>query len=331
MRNRVLTSGQLCQNENLFSSANRYVSNPGEKPDSALVPLPALRLLRVAGGDRQSFLQGQFTQDFGQITAETAALTGWASARGRLLMVAQAVEWRDAVWLPVPSATAGTVCQKLAMFVLRADVTVEQSSVPVFGAFTDTALPPALVPGRDSAQGLAASRSDAGRCIMRLAGDPERSLLFGDIGELSVAPAEATEAWRLHDIQAGLPSIAAETSEAFVPQMVNLDLLGGISFSKGCYIGQEIVARTQNLGRIKRRMFRLRSSAPARLAPNDPIYGNTGVAGRIVSAVTDGEGSECLAVISLSMTGDELFVDENREIRAAVRSLPYPIPEAAAG
>ena len=113
------------------------------------------------------------------------------------------------------------------------------------------------------------------------------------------------------------------TSETFVPQMVNLDLLGGISFSKGCYVGQEVVARTQNLGRIKRRMFRF--GAPAAADPGNEVVDRDGnPAGKVVRCAPAEEGWELLAVIRLEAIAAPLYVGGSQLERQA---LPYAVPE----
>ncbi|MBM4221025.1 MAG: folate-binding protein, partial [Gammaproteobacteria bacterium] len=99
-------------------------------------------------------------------------------------------------------------------------------------------------------------------------------------------------------IRAGIPAIAPATSGEFIPQMINLDLLDAISFSKGCYTGQEIIARTRYLGRVKRRMFRFSTGSPPP-APGTPVHGLRGIVGQVVSAAPTPGGCELLAVITL--------------------------------
>jgi hypothetical protein len=165
-----------------------------------------------------------------------------------------------------------------------------------------------------------------------MAGDPGRWLLVGPatgLSAISGAPGTthaSREHWNLRDIRAGIPEITTATSGEFVPQMVNLDLLDGISFSKGCYTGQEIVARTKYRGRIKRRM--LRFSCPGRLYAGATVYGNRGPVGQVVRAVPVDGGSELLAVVHLDDLGDTLHADEARTRPLSVLPLPYPVPEA---
>jgi len=149
------------------------------------------------------------------------------------------------------------------------------------------------------------------------------ALGFGAVPDM-VASAPASGLLRAACIRAGVPILRSATTESFVPQMVNLDLLDAISFTKGCYVGQEIVARTQNLGRIKRRMFRL-MSAHAGIAAGDTVNAGQDVAGYVVDAMPLDDGMELLAVLKLDKLNLELTSNSVSLSRA---ELPYTIPEA---
>lgn len=130
--------------------------------------------------------------------------------------------------------------------------------------------------------------------------------------------------WRLAGIRAGLPQVYPETHEVFVAQMLNLDLLGGVSFEKGCYTGQEIIARTHFRGAIKRRMFRFASSHPPP-APGTRILVGDQHAGDVVDAAATSEGCELLAVISLAQQDATLELEANRGVRLRKLPLPYSL------
>jgi folate-binding protein YgfZ len=132
--------------------------------------------------------------------------------------------------------------------------------------------------------------------------------------------------WRLAGIRAGLPQEYPETHEAFVAQMLNLDLLGGVSFEKGCYTGQEIIARTHFRGAIKRRMFRFAGPSPAP-APGTRILVGDQHAGDVVDAVTTDEGSELLAVITLTQQDAALELESSRGTTLRKLPLPYSVTD----
>jgi tRNA-modifying protein YgfZ len=142
--------------------------------------------------------------------------------------------------------------------------------------------------------------------------------------KVKLSEAEApVEQQRLHDIQQGIPQVYAATSEAFVAQMLNLDIVGGISFEKGCYTGQEVIARAHYRGRVKRRMQRFRSTAEIVLAPGDSGALRDGRPFRIVDAVPLADGrSEFLAVVPVA-SGDAPEVEVG-EVRLDAESLPLP-------
>lgn len=128
--------------------------------------------------------------------------------------------------------------------------------------------------------------------------------------------------WRLAGIRAGLPQVYPETDEAFVAQMLNLDLLGGVSFEKGCYTGQEIIARTHFRGAIKRRMFRFACASPPP-APGVRVLAGDQHAGDVVDAAATETGCELLAVINLSQQGAALELESSRGVQLQGMSLPY--------
>lgn len=283
--------------------------------------LDQMRVLAVSGEDRFVFLQGQLTQDVGRASTATTRLAGWADAKGRLLWAGHLFARDDSLCLLAPAEIADALARRLRLYVLRARVGLTVADLAIVGAGTAPDALPALPAGWQSLQ---------------LAGDPGRSLLLGPAcardevlraaGTTALAPTQ----WHLADIRAGIPAIVAATSGAFVPQMVNLDLLDGISFSKGCYTGQEIVARTRYLGRVKRRMLRF-ATAGLPPAPGSAIYGERDSIGQVVSAATAGDGVELLAVVRMDEFTGPVFADAARACGMRRQPLPYAVPEADAG
>lgn len=286
--------------------------------------LDHLGVIRVRGEDRAEFLQGQLTQDLEEVTPTQTRLWGWNNPKGRLLLTGQAVETGDGTWLIVPGELIDAAVARLRLFVLRAKVQIDCPSYRVVGLAPGPAA--TLIDGLALSSSIDVAATDGDRCAARVIGDPSRALLAGPPDSLPTTedPRDA-EAWELADVRAGLPSIAGATAEAFVPQMINLDLVGGISFTKGCYVGQEVVARTHNLGRIKRRMFRFAAAMPADPG-NEVVDAEGGKAGVVVRCAPAEEGHELLAVVQLSELARELFVGDARLERLP---LPYEIPESA--
>lgn len=281
------------------------------------VPLHNQRLIAVTGADRVSFLQGQLTQDMSLLAADTAMLTGGADAKGRLQFSAYAFTLRvqddEAIALVVPAELAEALIKRLQLYVLRAKVQLALSDQALIGV-------------------LGGGPSDTSATVVQLPGSGDRRLLLGtSSGALSAATSfELDNTWELAELRAGMPTIVRATAGQFVPQMVNLDLLGGISFTKGCYTGQEIVARMKYLGRVKRRMLRFSADGPPPPA-GTALHAARGTAGhgtvgQVVRSAATPAGCEFLAVVSLDELPDPVFLDEAMTHPAHRQGLPYDIP-----
>jgi tRNA-modifying protein YgfZ len=291
-------------------------------PSSGALPLPDWGLIRASGPDARSFLHGQLTQDVLGLEPGQARPAGYCSAKGRLL--ASFTMWLDAngdVLLACSADVLPATLKKLSMFVLRAkckltDATAER---PLHG------LVGAAVPA-------GAAWTVAGNHIVRL---PEvhglpRALCLGE--PPAAAPALDPELWRWLEVKSGVPRIVGATVEAFVPQMVNLELVGGVHFQKGCYPGQEIVARSQYRGTLKRRAYVLDGAEPLRpgqevFAESDPAQ----PAGQVVlAAAPAGRPAAALVELKIAATGSPLHAGAADGPRLTLSTLPYPIPAEAA-
>lgn len=238
-------------------------------------------LLSVAGADARAFLHAQLTNDIEHLPADRAALAGWCSAKGRLLASFLVVPAADGFLLQLARDLAAPVAKRLSMFVLRSKVKVTDVS----DSWTQFGVWDADFEQPEVAWSGARARVRVGeRRYLELAPTT-------DIPE----SASADEAqWTLQEIRAGRPLISAATQDQFVPQMVNFEQLGGVDFKKGCYPGQEIVARAQYRGQVKRRMVRAQAPAGVRLAPGQEFNGGT-----VVDVAPAENGSELLAVMPI--------------------------------
>ncbi len=294
------------------------------------INLPDLRMLEVSGPGRYDFLQGQLTQDMAILKQQHTALAGWATAKGRLLLTGQLFDWHESVWVLVPSVTAEQLLTRLRMFTLRAKVEIRVSDLHIAGLAGQGLDCPLEIAGLHLDSSALVCAASEQILLSRVAGDPARLLIIGDQSSVEAALSQfdifSSQAyWDLANIQAGIPIILQETLEAFVPQMTNLDLLNGISFTKGCYVGQEIVARTANLGRIKRRMFRYRCDPGSEPAAGTTIYSSDGSAGIIVTTAPCEGGLELLAVTQLKLANSPLYIDEACKYPLYLQPLPYDL------
>ena len=275
--------------------------------------LASLSILRFSGADAIAFLQGQVSNDTRRLADGLPLLSAYSSAQGRVVAVLQLLPHSSGVMAILPRELAATTLERLRKFVLRAKVKIEDLSgqYSVAGAHDASAVEPANLPASGAAykehEGIAVARvPDGGQSAApRYWVVRPRENAAAARGAADGAD-DADLAWRLADIRAGMPQVYAATSEQFVAQMLNLDLLDAISFTKGCYTGQEIIARTQHLGRIKRRLSRL-SLPSGSWSIGQPLRLADGRSGRLTEVVRVGERFEALAVLTLrgaAATGD---------------------------
>jgi folate-binding protein YgfZ len=232
-------------------------------------------LLSVTGEDARAFLHAQLTNDVQGLAPDRAALAGWCSAQGRLLATFLVIPAPQGFLLQLARDLVPTVAKRLGMFVLRSKVKIaDESDAWVQSGFWDADGDASKVEWKDQAGFVSVGE----RRFLRL--EPAASASAECKGD--------EEAWTLQEIRAGRPLITAATQDQFVPQMVNLETLGGVDFQKGCYPGQEIVARAQYRGQVKRRMVRLPAPQGERLRPGQAFNGGT---------VVDSAGGELLAVM----------------------------------
>lgn len=285
---------------------------------AAMNSLDRFGVLLARGPDARTFLQGQLSADVDQLTAHTALMTSCSSPQGRVQAVLWLIQRSDAIALLVPSELLDASLTRLRKYVLRAKVELKNGADELRVCAAATA--PAELGSAERAHYEAASTS-----FVRWPGTP-RTLALVPCSLAATAGPAVDDAWQLEDIRAGLPQVYMPTHERFVAQMLNVDLLGGISFEKGCYTGQEIIARTHFRGTTKRRM--LRFAAPGNApAPGTRLLCGDQHAGDVVAATAlDDERCELLAVVSLNLLQQPLTLDGTQQ-PLTLLPLPYAIPE----
>lgn len=291
-------------------------------------------VIRAEGADAASFLQGQLTADVVLLPPGRATLAGYCSPKGRLLAT-------FVIWSPQPQQfllacsadLLPATLKRLSMFVLRAKCKLSDASGELAvwglvgpGAGTGDA-PWAVVPAGDGAQHIQ----------LPAAAGVARALRCAPVGSLPPdAPELSLDAWRGLEAASGVARIVASTADQFVPQMVNLELVGGVNFKKGCYPGQEVVARSQYRGTLKRRavLLALPAAEPA-MQPGQEVFhdadpgqpaGMVALAGR----APDG-GQLALAEVKVALAGQpgsfRLGASDGPPL--ALHALPYPLPADA--
>jgi tRNA-modifying protein YgfZ len=232
-------------------------------------------LLAVIGADARAFLHAQLTNDIASLPSDRAALAGWCTAKGRLLASMLVIPSPQGFLLQLARDLAPAIAKRLSMYVLRSKVKIADVSDDwtQYGVW-------------DAALEVAGVAWDGDVATVRV--DERRSLRIGPADKFSLAPTKPEDAWTLEEIRAGRPLISAATQDKFVPQMINFEALGAVSFQKGCYPGQEIVARAQYRGEVKRRMVHVQIPAGTELKPGQEFNGGV---------VVDSAAGEALAVM----------------------------------
>lgn len=309
-----------------------------------VAPLPYLGLLNFSGADAVSFLHRQLTNDVEHLRPGDARLAGYCSPQGRLL--ASFLLWKnnDGLQLQLPRELLPALQKRLKMFVLRDKVAIADASDSITqlglggsGAAAALAtwfspLPEQPYTKIENAHGVLVRVADAFGAPRYLWTIPTADLAqIWPALTTSLTPC-ADNAWRLADIDAGVAQISLATQEKFVPQMVNFDVVGGVNFKKGCYPGQEIVARTQYLGKSKRHMLAASvATATTTIAAGTDVYASDDPSqpcGSIVNAERCGtEQLECLVSLRLPLA-DGISVHAGASDGPVLRfqPLPYPLP-----
>jgi len=316
---------------------------------SFAVSLNDLAVIEIAGADAADFLHGQLTQDIAGLPSGAALLAGYCTAKGRLL--ATLAVWRDPagadlLYALVKADIAQALVKRLSMYVLRAKARLSVSARGVAGvwlAFREDGqaqapdgLDTSALPADPAPWQVVASR--AGTWIAAPLPRGERGRWWLVRPEDAPAPprdAQAQAVWQAADIDAGLPWVQAATQDLFIPQTLNLDLVQAVSFTKGCYPGQEVVARSHYRGTVKRRMAcgtAIKGPEPAGLPGTDIFDGNApdSPCGRVVDAAqAHGKLHLLLEVQLADLDNGDFRLGSAQGPRIILQALPYDIVASA--
>jgi len=304
---------------------------------TVVVPLTDQGVLRASGEEAADFLHNLLTNDIKGLPADSLRFAGMCTAKGRLLATFHV--WRDAgdLLLQVSADILPAILKKLSMYILRSKVKLaDTGNDVVLLGISGPAAQAALAEIGAQAPATMQSTAFAGGRVLGL--DKSRFVLaLSPQAAIDVWPRLAAKAkpagvaaWRWLEIAAGQPRIEARTQEAFVPQMMNMELpaVGGVIFTKGCYPGQEIVARTQYLGKVKRRMYRakLDSALPPGTDVFTPESGDQHCGALVTVAPSPAGDYECLVVVQSSgAEAGEIHVGSSNGPRLQLLNLPYTV------
>ena len=312
--------------------------------DNGLVisDLSHLCLIKATGADARPFLQGQLTNNIDEIADENSQLSGYCNQKGRLLACFRIFQNQDNLYLSVPEELYEDTFKRLRMYVMRSDVeftncSEDEISIGFSGPDANTELNKHYEHIPQEADQVTHLDSIS---IIKLAGIQPRYQISGPVDlikelwqklDVNATPV-GEDVWNLLEIRAGIPNIYSQTIESFVPQMVNLELINGVSFKKGCYTGQEIVARMHYLGKLKRRMYRIQIDTLESVQPGTPLFSPNSTSGQgtgniVVAAPSSDKGTEALAVIQISESENtELKLNDADGASIKILEIPYEFP-----
>ena len=269
--------------------------------------LEHLSVVEIKGDDSAEFLQGQMTQDIYSIEDSKASVTSILNPQGRIISTAFVFKWRESFMLIVSNNVIDKLIAWLSRFILRSKVEITKSEDSIFGLNQEHAKELCSILNREAPD--IGFESDVS-CLKTIEDDDERAFLVSKsenfLDGFSISTS-STKDWKMADINAGIPTIYKENIEKFIPQMVNLDLINGISFTKGCYTGQEIVARVQHKGKVKQRMFQITGrSSNKKIDPGTAILLEDTNVGTIVESIEENGQMHALGVINNNASKKDL-------------------------
>ena len=275
----------------------------------AKAALPGLGALRVSGADAGAFLHAQFTVDLKRLAPGRGSPAAWCSPKGRVLFLLDVLNLGDEGWLLLaPADEISALIKRLRMFVLRAKVTIDdlRETWSVMGLAGD------VLPDTLDAPGATTRTGDA--WLWRVTAQPGLAYVIGPhaavtaLWDATNAPAITATRWEALEIDAARARISGALGERFLPQELDLERLQGLHFDKGCYPGQEVIARLKYRGQVKSGLRRARTTGP--VAPGDRLYRADAAAsvGEVLRVAATADGLRLLVVINFDAVGAPLHL-----------------------
>ncbi len=319
-------------------SVAEYTNAQSPLPDAGWVPLEDQVVVRVSGAGTDKFLHGQFSQNLDDVTADFSPRAAACNPKGRAYALVRMVRDGDDLLFNLPQALAEATVTHLNKYLMlfRGTTMAVDPDARVLGLLGEE-LAERLIPGASAALAGPGATASIGRHRLVRTQDTAEGLPRYELWQLgpleaeseailASAPALTLTEWQASEIAAGVPVLTAETQDSFVPQMLNWQHLQGIHFKKGCYTGQEVIARMHFLGQLKKSLYRLGiEGAGAAPRPGEPVHSGDRNVGEVVNAVQYPDGAvECLAVLRHDSADAGLTVGP---APARVLPLPYRVPE----
>ncbi|NKB39204.1 MAG: hypothetical protein GKR93_18900 [Gammaproteobacteria bacterium] len=298
--------------------------------EHCLVDLSSFDIIEISGDDAEDFLQGQLSSDVSSLEIGTWQMSSWCNIKGRVIATFFLYRDTQRYFLLLKNTISEKLSKRLQMFVLRAKVTITNLSeefVPI-GLTADL---------NKEALSYIDGIENTHLLTIRTGSEPARSIIIcpvtnaKELWQKISEQADVSEAaqWEILDIQSGIPWVGEECSEEFLPQSLNLDLLGGLSFDKGCYPGQEIVARMHFRGKLKQRLYCAKIATQDKISIKAKVSSNSAQqhVGQVVNCIEDSEANYLiLLTLDLEATeADSLFFESENGPYLELSPLPYSL------
>ncbi len=305
---------------------------------TVLSDLSQYSTLVIAGDDAASFMQGQFTNDIDKLDDDNSQLSGFCDKKGRMIANFRLFRYQKNYFLSIKNDLVDLSIEHLQNYILRAHVAIQDVSEQLIhlglsGAGATKLLTPFIETINEEVDSVSQNENYV---AIRVAGLQPRYEIFCSLEHakklweklVTQTAIVNSSSWDYLNIQAGIPYIDSHTSGEFVPQMANMELINGVSFTKGCFTGQEIVARMHYLGKLKKRCYKIHIDSEDRPAAGDKLFAENARAGQNTGAIIQAEknpksGYDALAVIQIADTASKLFLGDADGPVVTVKELPY--------
>ncbi len=295
-----------------------------------LFALSQISVIEVSGEDSASFFQRLLTSDISEVTPKQSQFSAFLNPKGRVIANFLLTMRNGRFYIAVAKELVDSLVNRLRLYVLRSKVNINvEPGLSFFGCHQLSEISESEFP-----KSALETQTIDEFTVVKMPGVEMRFGVFADSAYTEVVDRPAvSECWQLQDINAGIPWLNQHTSEHFIAQAINLDLIGGVSWTKGCYPGQEIVARLHYRGGINRRMVSAHSSAESKPVPGTEITcpglpGNQ--TGTVVNSVIDADCDRTSMLISVPVKfigQDNLLLSDTHPLELQIERLPYSVPE----
>ncbi len=334
----LLDNGARLDEQNSFIFGDEATDNLKARDNNVICDLSQFSQIVVAGDDATNFMQGQFTNDIKRVDEDHSQLSAFCNNKGRMIANFRLFKYQQNYFFSVKSDLVEKSISHLQDYVLRAQVAIQDVSEQLIhlGVSGENATELLSSFIENISQEVDSVSHNDDYIFIRVAGSKPRYEVFCSAEHAKTLWKKVSEqaetvnstSWDFLNIQAGLPFIDASSSEEFVPQMANMELINGVSFTKGCFTGQEIVARMHYLGKLKKRCYKVHIDTETRPENGDKLFAENARAGQNTGAIIQVEnnpvsGYDALAVIQIADTGSKLFLHDADGPAVTVKELPY--------